>query len=67
MHAGANPLEVKVTNTWVNRLVGDKQPGSDQCAYATFDPYRADSSLLDSGLLGPVRLIVTEGVAPLIH
>jgi hypothetical protein len=48
---------VRVTNTWVNRLIGDKQPGSKHSADATFDPYRVDSQLLDSGLLGPVQLI----------
>ena len=56
LHAGSNRLEVEVTNTWVNRLVGDKQPGSPHFAMTTFDPYRADSALLDSGLLGPVQL-----------
>jgi hypothetical protein len=57
LRVGANRLEVKVTNAWVNRLIGDQQPGSKQYAYASFDPYKADSPLLESGLLGPVRLI----------
>lgn len=57
LHVGLNQLEVRLTNTWVNRLVGDKQPGAKPYAFATFDPYRADSELLDSGLLGPVQLI----------
>lgn len=53
---GKNQLEVKVTNVWPNRLIGDKQPGARQIAYATFDPYKADSPLLPSGLLGPVTI-----------
>jgi hypothetical protein len=57
VHAGSNRLEVAVTNTWVNRLIGDKQPDAKHYATTTFDPYRADSPLLDSGLLGPVQLI----------
>ena len=60
LHSGANQLEVKVTNTWVNRMIGDKQPGARPYAFATFEPYRADSQLLDSGLLGPVRLLGTH-------
>jgi hypothetical protein len=56
LHAGRNQLEVKVTNVWPNRLIGDKQPGARQIAYTTFDPYKADSPLLPSGLLGPVTL-----------
>jgi hypothetical protein len=56
LHAGKNELEVKVTNVWPNRLIGDKQPGAQRIAYATFDPYKADSPLLPSGLLGPVTL-----------
>jgi hypothetical protein len=56
LHAGKNELEVKVTNVWPNRMIGDKQPGARQIAYATFDPYKADSPLLPSGLLGPVTL-----------
>jgi len=55
---GANALEVKVTNLWVNRLIGDQQPGAaKKYTYTTQQFYRADSPLLPSGLLGPVRLV----------
>lgn len=54
--AGSNRLEIKVTNLWPNRMIGDKQPGARQIAYATFDPFKADSPLLPAGLLGPVVL-----------
>jgi hypothetical protein len=53
---GANELEVRVTNLWPNRMIGDKQPGAAKITFATLDPYKADSPLLESGLLGPVRL-----------
>ncbi len=56
LRAGRNDLEVKVTNVWPNRMIGDKQPGAQQIAYATFDPFKADSPLLPSGLLGPVTV-----------
>jgi len=55
---GANTLEVKVTNLWVNRLVGDQQPdAARKYTYTTQQFYRADSPLLPSGLLGPVRIV----------
>ena len=37
-------------------MIGDKQPGAKQIAYATIDPYKVDSPLLPSGLIGPVTL-----------
>lgn len=54
---GDNRLEIKVSNLWPNRLIGDKQPGARKIAFATFDPFKADSPLLPSGLLGPVTLL----------
>jgi hypothetical protein len=56
LRAGENQLEVKVTNVWPNRMIGDKQPGAQRVAYSTFDPFTASSPLLPAGLLGPVSL-----------
>jgi hypothetical protein len=54
---GANALTIKVTNAWVNRLIGDEQPGvATKYTFADVKPYKATSPLLPSGLLGPVRL-----------
>ncbi|MGB9491642.1 MAG: glycosyl hydrolase, partial [Terriglobales bacterium] len=54
---GANALEIKVTNAWVNRLIGDLQPGvTTKYTYTDFKPYKAESPLLPSGLLGPVTI-----------
>jgi hypothetical protein len=54
----ADTFEVKVTNLWVNRLIGDQQPGVNRkYTYTTMPFYKADSPLLPSGLLGPVRLV----------
>jgi hypothetical protein len=53
---GTNELVVKVTNAWVNRLIGDEQPGATRYTFADVKPYRANSPLLPSGLLGPVSL-----------
>jgi hypothetical protein len=54
---GANALEIRVTNLWVNRLIGDEQPGvAKKYTLTTQQFYQADSPLLPSGLLGPVVL-----------
>ncbi|MCJ7447464.1 MAG: discoidin domain-containing protein [Bacteroidales bacterium] len=55
---GKNTLEVKVTNLWVNRLIGDQQPDiTKKYTYTTQAFYRTDSPLLPSGLLGPVQIV----------
>ena len=55
---GANTISIAVTNLWANRLIGDKQPeASVKYTFTTQDFYRADSPLLSSGLLGPVRIV----------
>jgi hypothetical protein len=58
LKAGENMLEIKVTNLWVNRLIGDAQPGvTNRITYTTLPFYKADSLLQPSGLLGPVKII----------
>lgn len=52
---GTNKLQIKVVNSWVNRLIGDQQPGAKKFTFADVKPYNADSPLQKSGLLGPVR------------
>ncbi len=57
LHSGSNRIIVQVTNLWVNRMIGDQQPWSlKKYTFADFTPYKADSPLLPSGLLGPVRI-----------
>jgi hypothetical protein len=67
VRGGENSLEVEVINLWPNRLIGDGQKPQDQRLTATnVDVYTKPSpeghKLLDSGLLGPVRLM-TNGPA----
>jgi hypothetical protein len=54
---GGNEVTIKVINAWVNRLIGDQQPEvTTKCTFADVKPYKADSPLLPSGLLGPVHI-----------
>ena len=78
---GANDLEVRVTNLWPNRLIGDEQfpddvawdgarisawpewmikgtprPVKERVTFTTWKHYQKESSLLPSGLLGPVTV-----------
>ena len=54
---GANEVTIKVVNAWVNRLIGDEQPGATKFTSADVKPYKANSPLLPSGLLGPVAVV----------
>ena len=58
---GANQLEIRVANVWVNRLIGDEQPGATRITYTdSRTGYRAESRLNPAGLLGPVKLLSHE-------
>jgi hypothetical protein len=53
---GTNVLEVTVANLWPNRLIGDLSlPPEQRVTWTTWNPFRKDTPLLPSGLLGPVR------------
>lgn len=53
---GRNRLEIRVANAWVNRLIGDQQPGATKIGFITIKPYSATSPLRPAGLIGPVTL-----------
>ena len=55
---GDNSLEIKVTNSWGNRLIGDSAlPEEERAAKTSWGFYSPDDPLPVSGLLGPVRLL----------
>jgi hypothetical protein len=58
--AGTNTVEVRVANLWVNRLIGDAQPGAAKVTFTAAPTYKADAPLRPSGLIGPVTLKVRQ-------
>ena len=64
--AGVNTVEVRVTNVWKNRLIGDaKLPEAERTTWTAYPFYKnePDAPLMESGLLGPVRVLSAETVS----
>jgi hypothetical protein len=66
---GTNELWIEVANTWSNRLVGDAHSPEDQricrtnmTRSLTWQVPWKETPLLESGLLGPVRLVTAKKV-----
>lgn len=59
LRAGENTIEVKVVNTWHNRIVGDVrlQDASERVTYYPLDLLKPDEPLLPAGLMGPVKIM----------
>lgn len=54
---GINTLRIDAVNTWVNRMIGDKNlPEEQRETWAGINDYQPDSPLQKTGLIGPVRL-----------
>jgi len=68
IQSGENHIEIRVTNTWWNRLVGDEKyphgfPGNKidhPRTFTTIKAWNAESELMPSGLIGPVRIEVEK-------
>jgi hypothetical protein len=73
LKAGENAVEVAVSTTWHNRLVADANlPLAQRVGSAPFYPLERlrAAPLVESGLLGPVRLMGVTGLthpAPMKH
>jgi hypothetical protein len=71
LRAGENQLEVRITNLWSNRMIGDQElPPEERFTWTTFNPYDRglpfgggrEPVLLESGLLGPVTLTASDPI-----
>jgi hypothetical protein len=65
-----NLLEIRVSNSWPNRIIGDQSlPESQRIARLVFASainafYKPGSPLLPSGLLGPVTVLGASASTP---
>jgi hypothetical protein len=56
-----NSLEIEVVNFWPNRIIGDELlPAEKRVTRTNIRKLTKDTPLMDSGLLGTVRLLVEE-------
>tara|TARA_R110002049_G_scaffold53223_35_gene149088 strand:- start:1606 stop:5013 length:3408 start_codon:yes stop_codon:yes gene_type:complete len=56
LRKGPNVITVKVTNLWVNQLIGDQRPGREGTSVTSTPTYLPGASLRPSGLIGPVNI-----------
>lgn len=62
---GINQLEIKVVNTWVNRLIGDGRLAAGQRKTSVLFGPNPEGGLESSGLLGPVTINRIQRFRPL--
>ena len=61
LQIGTNNLEIKVTNLWINRLIGDSMPGiTEKITWSQYPFYNPNSAMSPSGLMGPVKVIALK-------
>ena len=60
---GENEIIIKVTNLWPNRLIGDQNlPENKRFTKTNIQKFKKDDPLRISGLLGPVKIIISKVV-----
>jgi hypothetical protein len=60
LKSGENNVEIRVANTWRNRLLGDASKPEAERVTRTALRYKASGGLKPSGLLGPVQIAVED-------
>jgi len=59
LKTGAIELHIEIANLWPNRLIADAGLSKEkQLTKVNWNPYKPDSPLLESGLIGPVTIQV---------
>ena len=57
LKTGENTIEIVVVNNWMNRHIGDSRlPEKERMTWTNINPWKPDSPLQSSGLLGPVEI-----------
>jgi hypothetical protein len=57
LRPGGNTLEIRVANLWPNRMIGDAALAeTNRFTWSSWEPFKQDTPLLKSGLLGPVQI-----------
>jgi hypothetical protein len=58
LKTGTNRIEIEVANHWANRVIGDAaKPENERITKTNIQRLTAETPLVDSGLIGPVRLL----------
>jgi len=58
LQRGVNTLVIRVANLWPNRMIGDwALAETNRFTWSSWEPFKKDTPLLKSGLLGPVRIV----------
>jgi hypothetical protein len=63
LQSGSNVLEIRVANLWPNRMIGDAAlPAAERFTWSTYEPFKKDTPLPKSGLLGPVTIQLAPSI-----
>lgn len=61
LRVGKNEVVIEASNTWANRMIGDRKLPADKRITRTNAPFVLEGKpLLEAGLLGPVTIQVTD-------
>ena len=61
LKSGHNQLEIRVANTWANRLMGESRVADATLhTWTTCNKFTKDSQPFQAGLIGPVKLMAAE-------